>query len=219
MNKGKKDMPGRRAEDSLTRNGIPSEQDYLHPPMETWTIRDLCQADIPTILVLGENALGANYIQESTLTDEQNMVVCAEVQGTTVGFCTGKILASQSLSASFGRGSVCPIPALEDFAEIGWVGSIAVCRKYQRRGIGHALMEVCLQRLHDRGAELVMMTAWKTKDGIPIGSIAEAKGFRKQCEIKEFWTEDNLNKQYSCTMCHPPPCHCPAIIYTLRFCG
>src|SRR5690606_32609534 len=181
---------------------------------EHYTIREMRCEDIPTILFLAEQALGKNYIQESTLVEEHHLVVCAEVHEVTAGFCTGKILPVTSLSSSLRKGGRCPIPELERLTEIGWVGSLAVSQQWRRRGIGTMLVQACLERLHSGGAAFIMMGAWKSPHGAQAGSIAEAKGFHMRCEIPEFWKEESLDKQYSCTVCIPPPCRCAAVIYT-----
>ncbi len=149
-----------------------------------------------------------------TLVDERNIVICAEVKGTPVGFCTGKIILSNTVPPSFRRGGIYQISELDHLTEIGWLGSIAVNQQCRRRGIGSALMKACLKRLQNRGAEFVMMTAWKSKNGIHIGSIAETHGFSKRFEFEEFWKEDSLTKHSSCTVCNLPPCRCTAVIYT-----
>lgn len=179
-----------------------------------FTIRDLLKDDIPPILTLAEKALGKNYIQQSMLIDEENMVICAEVKGTMVGFCTRKIIPSHNLFSYFRKKEAWQIPELKKFTAFGWVGSIVVRHEYRRRGIGTALLKTCLKRLRHKGAEFVMMTAWKTKNGIHIGSIPESNGLSKRIEIAEFWKEDSLSKHYSCTVCNLPPCLCTAVIYT-----
>jgi ribosomal protein S18 acetylase RimI-like enzyme len=184
--------------------------------MDEYTLRDMREDDIPPILAIAEKELGKHYIQKSTLIDEQNIVLCAEMQGRLVGFCTGKIIPSKTLSSTFRKAGRYKIPELDHFTEIGWTGSIAVSREYGRRGIGTALMRACLERLLNRGAAFFMMTAWKSKNGIHLGSIAEKQGFRNRCEIEEFWKEDSLKHQYSCTVCHSPPCCCTAVIYTRK---
>lgn len=182
--------------------------------MADYTIRDMRKKDIPPILVLADRELGRNYIQETTLEDEKGFVLCADVKGNVAGFCTGKIRSSLEVLASFGQRGPCDIPEWEHYADIGWIGSLAVARQYGRQGIGTALMSACLDRLRMKGAELIMMTAWKSSHGIHVGSIAEAQGFTKRGEIPEFWKEDSLNNQYACTECIPPPCRCTAVIYT-----
>lgn len=94
------------------------------------------------------------------------------------------------------------------------IGSIAVMKDYGKRGIGTALIKECLIRLSSKGARFAMMTAWKGKNGVHIGSLAEKNEFTKRFEIENFWKEDSIKNNYFCPECNLPPCHCTAAIYT-----
>lgn len=179
-----------------------------------FTIRGLNRNDVPSIIALADKELGRDYLKECTLLDEQNIAICAEIKGKIIGFCTGRIISANEALKNFGNIGKAKIPEIEHVKDIGLIGSIAINKDYGKRGIGTALIKECLICLNSKGARFAMMTAWKSKDGIHIGSIAEKNGFTKRFEIENFWKEESLKDNYSCPECNLPPCHCTAAIYT-----
>jgi N-acetylglutamate synthase-like GNAT family acetyltransferase len=56
--------------------------------------------------------------------------------------------------------------AVAGFGTTGWIGALGVASRVRRRGIGTALTEACVARLHELGARTVLLFA--TPAGLPV---------------------------------------------------
>ena len=82
----------------------------------------------------------------------------------------GDVLVAENGSGDT-AGAVCCV----SFGPTGWIGALGVAPEYRRRGIGRALTEAAVGRLHGRGATTVLLFA--TDMGRPLyerlGFVAE----------------------------------------------
>ncbi len=93
------------------------------------------------------------------------------------------------------------------------ISSLAVEPAFRKRGIGTKLFSECLGSLDDIDSGVTILTAWKSRKGIHITSIARKFGFRRIFEIPGYWKEDSIKRGYKCPSCGYPPCICSAVIY------
>lgn len=96
--------------------------------------------------------------------------------------------------------------------KVGLIKSVAVEKKFRRRGIGTQLILESVSRLEQRGCDLFFAVSWKSglRDSSP--SVFEALNFTKAVEISDYWTEDSIKEGYMCPV-DGNPCRCSAIFY------
>src|SRR3954447_26920465 len=73
---------------------------------------------------------------------------------------TGDILAALSGDEIVGGAAVA------GFGTTGWIGALGVASRARRRGVGAALTEACVARLHEFGAHTSLLFA--TPAGLPV---------------------------------------------------
>ena len=165
---------------------------------------------------IAENQLGKFYISDQDFTNEKNLVFRASMEKETVGFSIVRILSKEEFSAAFQKIDNSDRKFIGHATIIGIIKSIAVAKSYQQRGIGDAIMKQSIDELKSAGVNIVVMIGWKSKLGTNIESLALLNGFRKACEIQNYWSEDSDLKNYDCPVCGAPPCTCSAAIYSLH---
>jgi predicted N-acetyltransferase YhbS len=73
---------------------------------------------------------------------------------------TGDVLAAVA------DGEIVGGAAVAGFGTTGWIGALGVASRHRRRGAGRALTESCVARLHELGAQTVLLFA--TPAGLPV---------------------------------------------------
>jgi predicted N-acetyltransferase YhbS len=94
------------------------------------------------------------------------------LRATGLGANVGRLLRypiespTGDVLAAFSGGQIVGGAAVAGFGTTGWIGALGVASRARRRGIGTALTEACVARLHAFGARTVMLFA--TPAGQPV---------------------------------------------------
>lgn len=197
--------------DAINKTILSGRYSFVRSP--TVSIEKITKRQIPAVLSIADKQLGAAFINIEGLLSDENISAFASISEKIIGFCTGKQIPLQKLYEDIPQLKSMKLRQLEAVENLGMVASVATDPSYSGRGIGTALVEYCIHQLEARGLNVLVMTGWKSNEGIHIGSIADKHGFEKLLEVADFWKEDSLNKGYSCPSCGEPPCHCSAVVY------
>ena len=186
-----------------------------------WLLRDISKDYIPQILDISDEQLGKDYLSNELLEniiDNDTNVICklafSQIGNKVIGFCLAFVVEPQDIA------SIIKVPerqisrALRDSEKIGVIKTIAVDNKYKGYGVGRKLAEDCYNELLRKKVQSLCSVAWKGKEKVNINGILTNLGFERYIEIPDYWSEDSLQKGYSCPNCGQPPCHCSAVIYT-----
>jgi len=195
--------------------------DYEFRKQPAFTISAVEKSDVIRVLQIAEQQLGDAYIDESHLeTNNESIALCVRVQETAVGFVTARIVPASQFLAMVQESLVEDTATLRPLqrrivgeTNIGLVASSAVSPKFTGRGLGGEVIGRCIEELEQRGANVIVATAWMNRDGVRAGSILECRGFHKLLDIQNYWEKDSVKKGYSCPNCGAPPCHCTAVLY------
>ena len=182
----------------------------MHQEIE---IRKLRNADLPAVIDIADKQLGKAYIQEQDLLINDVFAYVAVTAKHITGFCTGRITTKAELYSVIPKLNKIDKNLISNGNRVGIIASMAVDPDYVGSGIGTSLMKHCINLLEDNGCQVILMTAWRSQDGVHINHIAEKFGFEKIIELSEFWKEDSLRHGYQCPCCGEPPCICTAVVY------
>jgi len=195
------------------------EYKFLKQP--AFTISPIEPADMIRVLDIAETQLGDAYIVESQLKESsRNVALCARVERTAVAFATARLVDTDWLLSRIQECIEKDSPVLhplqrrlEGETRIGFVASAATSEKFKGRGLGAELIGRCIESIEERGVNVIVATAWLSRQGLQAGSILECRGFQKLLDLPNYWEKDSLKNGYSCPTCGAPPCHCSAVLY------
>lgn len=197
--------------DAGNKNIIAHKYSFKRVPK--FTIATISQRDVPAVLHLAEHQLGAAYIHVKDLTFGKSVAAFSSTSGKVLGFCTGKKITLQDLYELIPQLKAKKLKQLEAGENLGFIGSIATDPSYSGRGIGSAVIQSCIQGLEAMNINVLVMTGWKTGNGVHIGGIAKNLDFQPVLEIAEFWKNQSIEQGFSCPSCGHPPCLCSAVVY------
>jgi len=168
---------------------------------------------ISDILGIAEKQLGELYISIDDLTNPNNIILCAFHNHKVAGFCIGRNMERDEFFTYNPLIKQLNIKSLEIKQNIGVIASIAVDPLYEGKGTGSELFKKCLDSLEKKGADIFVMTGWKSSKGVNISGIAKKFGFEYYAEIPAYWKDDSIKRGYKCPSCGNPPCLCSAILF------
>lgn len=171
------------------------------------------QKDVHAILTIANIQLGDGYIQPCDLQRDRSVSLVARISEDVVGFCLGTIITKSELHAKLPQLKLQNMNAFDSEAFFGLVNSIAVDAPSKKLGVGHELMERCIEELAELDARIVFMIGWRSSEGVNIRSLANRNGFSELLEIPNYWRDDSLAHQYQCPTCGAPPCNCSAVLF------
>lgn len=178
-----------------------------------FTIEEIKERHVPAVLFIAKEQLGSAYISENDLLSSKRTTICALSGREVVSFCIAREDRVEKIYEDIPQLRKLELEPLVSAKRVGVIASVATHPKYTGRGIGRMSVEYCIDALKQQGLRVVMMTAWRSPDGVHIAPIANACGFKQIVEIPSFWKEDSLTRGYSCPVCGHPPCNCGAVLY------
>lgn len=96
--------------------------------------------------------------------------------------------------------------------KIGLIKSVAVRPEYRHRGIGTKLTIQSMIRLKKMSCDFFLAVSWISNRPDSSQGMFEKLGFENMLNIPNYWTQDSIEKGYSCPNCGNP-CHCTASFY------
>jgi ribosomal protein S18 acetylase RimI-like enzyme len=177
------------------------------------TINPITREALGAIRDIAEQQLGCGYVNTSDLLAPNNIVCYAAFDDKVVGFYIAGTLPLEAVYQRFTGLQEKGLAYLEDVDNVGMVSSVATHPEYTGQGIGSALVRHCVAALERKGSKVVVASAWKSHQGVHIGSILMKQGFEEVMLIDDFWKQDSLVRHYKCPVCGDPPCRCKAVLY------
>lgn len=162
---------------------------------------------------VAEKELGDSYIREADFREGHAVAYGASYNQDICGFCVGRTISMDDFATRHARVYGAKTRAFEGMSKIGLLSSVAVSSKFKGRGIGTRLAEACAQDLVKDGAKILVVTAWRSKDGTHVEGMALAYGFEEVAVIEKYWHDDSLANKFKCPVCGDPPCLCSAVVY------
>lgn len=183
-------------------------------------IVDLERKHIPAIIRIGDEEIGKDFVETPILENYLNKqdvfvgkVAIDTENKTVVGFIFSYIIDKAALIELFNNNEN-KIPRELLFSDsYAYLKSTAVDKNYKGQSIGTQLVEATIEGFRALNVSALFSTAWKSSLGTNMQGIFEALKFNKAYEIKDYWKEDSIAKNYHCPVCGAPPCTCSAVIY------
>lgn len=204
--------------DSVNKK-INSGKYIFMPTLKDFSIVDLIDDYIPTVIAISDDQLGKDYLTidvlQQSISDSGKYFtrVALNSRKEVIGFCLCGVISPDELKNLL-RIPPEEIPqALKYSKRIGLIGVLAVKDEYQKRGVGTALVNDCITKLNSANVAAMCCVGWRSSKGINIGGILSTCNFETLKEIPDYWREDSLQKNYRCHDCGEPPCTCSALIY------
>lgn len=185
--------------------------------MSSIVIRQIIGTDIPELIEIADDLFGANFISKtefrSYILDASKIGLVATHEDSIAGFlllhvCEMNELLKYTVSEKEWFHS-----HFSKLTPVGVYKSIGVATQFKKQGIGNLLTRKGIELLHENVKSIVAI-CWE-QDETPLLHLLENFKFNFARKINHFWTEDSLEKKYSCEICGEPPCQCNAFIYTL----
>lgn len=104
---------------------------------------------------------------------------------------------------------------------MGDVDSLVVRRatsvhpNHRRKGIANDMVQRSL-KIFNEAADAMVSIAWKSTKGVHMRWPLENNNFRPILEMKNFYYELSISRNFICPICGDPPCKCDAILYMKR---
>jgi len=185
---------------------------YEFWPLKECEIAPMQATDIPACAAIARKQLGQSFLTADDLRKMDHIKLCAKQENTVLGFCTAKVIKSSEFLNELPNAAR-EVARLKVANQVGLIASVATDPKFVGFGIGTRLVEEAISVLRGEHADVLAMTAWVTKNGANIGSIAERLGFENVAEFPEYWSKSSVENDYSCPECGEPPCQCSALLY------
>jgi ribosomal protein S18 acetylase RimI-like enzyme len=195
--------------------------EYIFLRQPNFSIGAIDISDQSQVLRIAEARLGDAYInRDHLISGDDKVALCARIDKTVVSFATARMLGTTDFLQAIRERLGAKLPSLLPLerrvageTKIGFVASAATDSNFEGRGLGAELVEQCIAGLENRGANVMVATAWKSNKGVQAGSILECRGFQRLMDLPGYWELDSLTNGYSCPTCGNPPCHCTAVLY------
>lgn len=188
---------------------------YIFKKKPKIIIKPVTKENITAILHISDKQLGQDYINTKDFLEDDFIKLQASIGKKIVGFITAKELSKEEL---FNKLPILKSKKLKQFEiieKIAYIGSVATDPKFEGLGVATELFKEALKELQKKNT-MVIMTGWKSSEGLNINNIANKFGFEKILEVEEYWKEDSIKNQYDCPVCKNP-CLCSAIVYVKHF--
>lgn len=205
-----------------SENNLVNSGSYIFRPVnKNIQIVDLETKYIPEIIRIGDQQIGEQFLEseilENCIHKKDKFIGKVAIDLTRnkiAGFIVSFVIEKEELSNIYKKG-VEQIPRSLTYAnEYGVLKSVAVNEEYKGQSIGTRLVSVTLEEFKKLNITTVFSSAWKSEKGTNMKGIFDSLDFKEVYEIKDYWKEDSLEKQYKCPVCGNPPCRCSAIIYS-----
>lgn len=183
--------------------------------LRSYNINPLNNKDIDGVITLSNLLLGKDYLTPSLLQEylanDNKIAFVVKAENQIIGFlliqiCDPKEVTSLALTEKEWFSN------LFNNYPLGVIKTIAIHPNYKQQGIGTALTKKGVEKL-TKSCEKIISICWNQKEATSFNFVLEKCGLQNLKEIKNFWKNDSLTKEYNCPICGDPPCVCSAFIY------
>jgi predicted N-acetyltransferase YhbS len=191
----------------------------LVPVFKSFEIASHSESNVQGVIALSDDELGKDYFSQDSLSDlmkKEGMVlsVALNSSGKVIGFILGFVARQSEIQTFLKKIKPVELRAGINAEKIGVLKTMAISNDYKGQGIGTALIKDCISKLEMKGVSLICALAWQCEKGINVGHILENEHFEIRHELKKYWAEDSIQRNYNCPECGEPPCNCSAVIYS-----
>lgn len=177
-------------------------------------IRRFEAQDIVPALAIAETAFGANYISAHDLEGDTGLqAFVAVADRTVVGF---GLVKATSASRTLNKLGDLPLDvnlAVHD-GKVALIQTVAVHAEHRRHGIGEALLLSMQDFLEKLGKRLIVVPAWKNKNGVSLAGILARNAYEPFMLFKRYWKDSCDRKEFACpSRTREDTCGCDAVWY------
>ena len=158
----------------------------------------------PDFLALVDEIFGHGYHLSKNFSDKNYFCFLALHNTEIVGFCTGKIADAQLLKKL-------EIKHLASY-KIGVLDMIGIKKEFRCLKIGTELFKVRQTKINELNWDYGIQLNW-LKNNSAVPNLAIKHGYELLKTIPRFWSEESMEKNYSCEECGTPPCQCSCAVY------
>lgn len=184
------------------------------------TVRPARLADAPAIAAIYALTLYNGCVTTKEIAGElhrrQGAYFVAEAAGTIIGAGNATYASPRAVLESANVGMRAAqrriLAAAGNVQRIGGLENVGVLPAWRGHGVARLLVQARLAWLREQGAGFAYSWGWKSPQGCHIEKTLLASGFQGIAEVKDFYLQDGLDKEYSCAFCGPV-CHCSAILF------
>lgn len=185
----------------------------------TSTIRFLNYADIPKVESILALQFGKGYMDTSAIeqfVNQKNLNgLVAEHKGEIVGVAFARTFPIQNINQHLNLNLVEGGELFPTQRKLGITNSMATLPSFTGKGIGNALMAERMKWL-EKNCEAAICMCWEESNGGMEKLLIKNK-FQYIQTIPEYWKEESITSQFTCTNCGAPPCLCSGSIYVKYF--
>lgn len=200
-------------------NDIINSGKYIFKPIiSDFSIVNMKPEHFSQAIDISDSELGKDYLTIKDLEDfnnQENYNCCKTIVigDTVVGFCLSKILNKEQL-ISFLKIDEKKLPTYISYVDKTWlIKTIVIDSKYHGKGIGYQLMKEVEKEISQSNVRAVCSVLWKNGESVNAHGIISSIGLKKHVEIEEYWKQDSIEQQFTCSCCGEPPCLCSALLY------
>ena len=182
-------------------------------------IRVMRKEDMDAVLSISSSQLGPSYLNETELqnyfTDEFSRIPVLIHNDRLIGYSIIHVVEKSKMDAY----SSAPIAEffsdLKEDEKVQLRKTTAIHPDYSGKGLGRFFIEHTMKE-YGTDCRLIISVNWKRGAVIPMRKISSQMGMSESFEIKNYWHDDSITKQYYCPECHEPPCECSAVLFAKK---
>jgi GNAT superfamily N-acetyltransferase len=163
------------------------------------------------ILHVSSNAFGAGYLDASIIkNDNENFAIIAKCGEDFVGYCLGYIAKINSVQALIkDKDVVVPddVKMADEHGSLGVISTIVVTEKFRKRGAGKALISEAEGKLREKGAQAIVVPAWKKGEKAFLDNILRNSRYVSWFTHNHFWKKSCEAREFNC-VAYDGKCQC-----------
>jgi len=178
-----------------------------------YKIFEISKDNFDKIIPLSDKYLGDLYLSEEELVQNgMRVIVVSDIRSKKiVGFISFGVGEAQK----FLNESKIKSKSLMN-SDIVYIGSIAVEKAHQAKGVGTWMLEEVVRKTNKLGLDTIMPAWLKKNDDVPaIYKAADRVFFKPLYQINDYWKERSIKESWLCIDCGTPCC-CSAVIYSRK---
>lgn len=164
--------------------------------------------EAPNISAIADECFGKGYVTVEQIKKHSHKGIFLGIykDDELVGVCQMNIAKAQNaLGIPLSLSKKLPLP-------IAIFKTLAVHPDHQHKGYGSILLKHGLELLETYQLPILYIL-WKEGERAGFAKRIKNLGFTPFADIKNYWLNDSLKKNYHCKRCGPPPCKCSATFY------
>lgn len=167
-------------------------------------------------IAIYDEGLGQDYIEPEKLihyAEDPNCVSLGSfLNDELVGVLIGHIITPEEITQANEYLQKYDLPLFSQDDKVALIKSIAVQKEHRRHGLATHMTTQAIEDFINMGCNKAFALSWVSNRPDSSPRMFGKLGFENLVEIKDYWTQDSIQKGYACPVCGHP-CHCSAIYY------